>query len=267
MLGLLALLWCVYLSDCFVRLPQGAWILRAGARNRVVGAAAPDLPLFGDRVALSWTSFLPWRRAQIFSGTAPDVAEATRRLAEIDRHTRWLHVLCGVLFVWIMGGLTILVATDRLLSVLLPWAAGGAASIVAAFIASVVSYTRIHGKRPPIEVWLTLALSPVSLMRAPVSVSVDAASSLHPLAAAAVLCTDAEFLRIARLWYFDSHDLRAAIDGLVRSRGLADRLLAGPAAWEPGVAQFCPRCHGTYTAGARQCPDCGDVALHPLHSH
>ena len=264
MLVLLALLWCVYLSDCFVRLQRDSWMFRPGMRKPFRGVSEPDLQLAGGSLEIAWTPLLPWQLAFAVSGAETSLTPARRRLDGMQRHVRWMKIASGVLFVWVMGVLSLLVLSDRLLSVLLPWTIVAALSHAGAFTVFLFGYKRTHGRRPPFETWLTLALSPVSLMRAPVVTSLAALGECHPLTAAALLCPDEEFLRIARLWHFDAAELRSKIERLARDRGLADRLDAPPESYEAGVSHYCPRCHNTYRAAARECTDCSDVSLRPL---
>ena len=264
MLVLLALLWCVYLSDCFVRLSRDSWMFRAGARKPFLGSSEPDLQLVGGSFEICWTPFLPWQTAYAVAGDELGLNAARRRFDAVQRHCRWLKIASGVLFVWVMGIVTVLILTDRLLSVLLPWAVVGAIAHVTTFGLFLMAYKRTHGVRPPLETWLTLVLSPVSLMRAPVVTCFGAVRDLHPVVAAGVLCADEEFLRIARLWHFDAPPLRSKIDQIARSRDLERHLAAAPDSWEPDVSHYCPRCHGTYRAAANRCTDCEDVALKPL---
>jgi len=261
---LIALLWCIYLWDCFVRLPPGSWSLRAGARKPVRAFPEPDLQLFGGSLGLTWTPVLPWLRAYSFHGDDLRLSVAERRLRLIEGHTRWLNIAAGVLFVWIMGVFTVLILTARLESVMLAWAIPAAGAWIVTFTLFVRSYRRVHEAAPPVELWLPLALSPISLMRAPTVVRFPAARDLHPVAAAAVLCDAAEFVRIARLCYFDNVDQRSRIQQIARSRQLADRLTAAPDEYEPGVSRFCPRCHSTYTSAATRCSDCEDIPLKRL---
>jgi hypothetical protein len=269
MLGLLALLWCLYLSDCFVRQRPGLWTFRAGLLRPVRGFTEADLSLFGESVELAWTPLIPWQRAFAFSGEdrsghSLNVGAAERRLDAVRIHTRWLKVASGLLFVWVMLLLTLLIVSDWLLPVLMPWAAVAVALCIATFVIFLRAYRRTHGRRPSFEVWLTLALSPISLMRSPFVVLLSAASSIHPVAAAGALCQDDEFLRIARLWHFDNPELRVKIEETARTRGLHLRLTACPKDWEAGVTQFCPRCHATYRAGVSECVDCARVELRAL---
>jgi hypothetical protein len=264
MFALVALLWCVHVWDGFVRLPRGCWTLRAGALKPVRGFAGPDLQLVGERLELAWTPALPWLRAYCVSGSDLRLHVSRRRLEAIDLHTRWLNVAAGVLFAWVMGVFALLVLTDRLSSLFLVWVVPAILVWITTFALFVIAYRRVHGVRPPVEVWLTVALSPISLMRAPAVVRFFAARDLHPVAAAAVLCDDAEFVRIARLFYFDFADLRLKIENIARTRDLGDRLRAAPAEHEPGVSHFCPRCHSTYRAAATRCEDCEGVPLQPL---
>lgn len=261
---LVALLWCVYLSDCFVRQQQGHWTIRADLRGRFRASGAADLQLLGNTIGLVWTPLLPWHAAYSAAGPEMSVKAARRRLAAIARDSRWSIVASGALFVWVMVVLPLLVLADVFLPVAFPWITTGVTVWIAALAQFFTSYRRVHDRRPPFEAWLTMTLSPISLMRAPCAIGFPAALPLHPVTAAAVLCEDAEFLRVARLWWFDDAEVRPALERIARDRGLLERLTAAPEAWDAGAARFCPRCHETYTSAASRCSDCDGMDLEPL---
>lgn len=264
MLVLLTLLWCIYVSECLVRQRPGEWLFRARAFGPRRASADPDAQLLGGRIGLSWTGLAPSAPAFLVKGDQLDLAQARARYEEVRAASRWLRVATSALFVWIMGGLTVLILTGRLLQALIPYAIAGAVLWLAAFSAFVVAFRRLHGRGPALEAWLTVALSPVSLMRAHHTVCVSTLDTLHPLAAAALLLDDPEFVAVARLWHFDHGDLRRQIESIARTRKLEEQLSAPPTMWEAGVARYCPRCHETYTAAAECCADCVEVRLQLL---
>jgi hypothetical protein len=266
MTALVVLLWCVYVSDCLVRQQRGHWTLRRGLRGRMRVFAGPDIQLLGERIGFAWTPVLPWRAAYWFAGADHSLKTARRRLDAINQHLRWLKVACGALFVWVMVLLPTLIVSGWLLPVLYRWIAIGAALWLLALIQFFRAHKRIRQTAPPFEMWLMMTLSPLSLMRAPLAISLPAAADLHPLAATSVLCDDTEFLRMARLWYFDLVADRPVVERIVAERGLAGRLLSGPDAWDDGLSQFCPRCHATYLDAATGCHDCHGITLKPLAS-
>lgn len=266
MTGLVVLLWCIYLSDCFVRQQRGHLTIRAGFRKRMHAVGGPDVELLGERMGFAWTPLLPWRPAYSCGGRDANVKTARRWFDALSRHIRWLNVACAALFVWLLVLLPALVVSGRLLPVLFRWAAVGVVLWILAFALFVRAYRRIRQSSPPFEMWLMMALSPLSLIRAPQAVAFSAVPDLHPVAAAAVLCDESEFLRIARLWYFDNISDQRAITSIVAERGLAGRLLSGPPSWDEGLSQFCPRCHATYLDAATGCRDCHGMTLQPLAS-
>ena len=266
MLVLLALLWCIYLSECLVRQRPGEWVLSARAIGGWRAIAEPDLQLLGGRFGLCWTTIFPWRLAFTLTGGELDTRKARAAIANVQQSTYWLRLSSAALFVWLLGGLTLLVLTDRLLSVLLPYAVVAALLWVLTFAMFVRAFRRVHRQGPAAEVWVTAALSPVALIRVPHIVSLTAIKDLHPVAAAAILAEDAEFLRLARLWHFDAPQLRPAIERAARGRALHEQLTAPPVC-EPGLTRFCPRCHETYTVAAERCADCEEVQLQLVPDH
>ena len=265
MIGLLALLWCIYLSECLVRQRPGELVLSARAIKGWRAIAEPEIQLLGGTVGFSWTAVLPWRLAFTLSGDELDIRKARDLVGGVKESTRWLRIASGTLFLWVLGGLTVLVITDRLLSVLLPYTVMALLLWALTLVAFLRAFRGVHGHRPPLEIWVTAALSPVALIRAPHIVCLSAIKSLHPVAASAILADDAEFLRVGRLWHFDAPALRPAIERAAKTRALQDQLTAPPATSEH-AARFCPRCHETYTAAAERCADCTEVPLQLLPS-
>lgn len=230
------------------------------------GIAGPDIQLLGERIGFAWTPLLPWYAAYSCAGDVLSVEVCRRRIDEVNQRLRWLKMASVASFAWVMVVLPALIVSGRLLPVLLRWAAVGVVLWVWTFTLFFRAYRGIHCSIPPFEMCLTMALSPLSLMRAPLAVSFSALSEYHPLAAAAVLCDDVEFLRIARVWYFDDPDLRGRAEQVVAKRALSHRLLSGPDAWDDGLTQFCPRCHATYLPAAAACSDCAGVPLRSLRA-
>jgi hypothetical protein len=256
MIALVAILWALYVSECFTRWKAGEWVFRRRLSGEVRAIDAADFTLLGDRVSFAWTSLLPWDVCLVFSGEDLDREAFRQRLYALHRGTRWLRVSAATLGIVLLVVAPLLVVTGRLM----PWLTIVLCALAAAWfstcVAFVVTYRRLYGGRPPIEIWLVLALSPIDLIRAPFVVSLRALSGTHPVVAADALCGDAEFLRVARLWHFDARGLRPAIEALAQARDLGEALAAGPADSEPGVSLFCPRCHATFTPVAERCADC-----------
>ena len=258
---LIAVLWTVYLSERYVRWRPGDWVFRRTMRRTVCGVASPDVTFMAERFAFVWTSAWPADVALRCRGDGMDAAAFSASLTDIRHQTRWLRASAASLFVALLVAFPALVLSDRLLPLLLVFAAAVLLTWGNTLLAFFRTYRRVHGERPPVETWLTHALSPVSLISAPSVVMLDTLRDSHPVAAARVLCGDQEFLRIARLWHFDAPARRADIERLAADRGLLTELLAPPRVTEPGVSCFCPRCHATYVTGALTCADCAGIAL------
>jgi hypothetical protein len=267
MTALVAILWTIYLSECFVRVRENDWVFRRGAGRRFRGALEPDAQFLDGRLTFSWTALLPWSAAYVVSGEELDTSSlktAEARLELAKRGRRRLTAAATALFVLLLIAFPALALT-RTLAPALPYLATSLAlAWIATFTLFVASYRKVHGRPPALDTWMTQLLSPISLIRAPFVVSQRALADVHPVAAASVLCDDDEFLRIARAWHYDAADSRAAIERIVSARKLRDALTAPPASPDASAAAFCPRCHATYYAELRECRDCTDVPLHPL---
>ena len=264
MLALVGILWVVYASECFVRWQRGDWVFRPRGMRAMEGVNGPDITFLDGRVAFVRTPWLPGRLSHVFSGDAFDRRGCRARLGRVRRESARLRVFSTALFAAVMVLFPILVLSERL-----RWSLPGFVPALAIAWAGTLwtffrAYSRIFGARPPLETWLVLALSPVSLIRAPEVVSIRASRGTHPVVGADLLCGDEEFLRIARLWHFDAPELRPAIEKLAHTRGLRARLTAPPPVTESGVALFCSRCHATFRGTASNCADCENVVLTPL---
>ena len=254
---LVAVLWAVYLSECFVRWKPGDWVFRRTLTGAIRGINRPDVTFWNERFAFVWTSPWPGHLALRCSGTNTDADTCRVRVRDAHVHTRWLRASAFALWLLLLVVFPVLVLSERFL-LSLPWLVP---AVIVVWTSTLVSFFRT---RPSLELGLTNSLSPVSLIAAPVAISIDRCSTTHPVIAAHVLCDTDEFVRIARLWHFDAESLRPQIDQLARERGVA--LLAPPADVEPGVSQYCARCHATFTDAARFCADCIFVELTPLNS-
>lgn len=261
---LIAVLWTVYLSERFVRWKAGDWVFRRTMLRAVCGVASPDVTFMAERFAFVWTSAWPSDVPLRCRGEQMDSAAFSARLNDVRRQTRWLRASAAALFFALLVAFPALILTERLLPLLSVLAATVLFTWGNTLVAFFLTYRRVHGRLPALEIWLTHALSPVSLVSSPTAVMLDVLGDSHPVAAAHVLCGDREFVRIARLWHFDAPAARPDIERLAADRGLLVELLAPPRVMEPGVSRYCPRCHSTYVSGATQCADCVGIALSAL---
>jgi len=266
MTALVAILWTIYLSECFARVRAGDWIFRRGAFGGYRGISEPDAQFLDGRLAFAWAALLPWSVVYIVAGSRLDASFAKTRLAQIARRRRFVVAGASSLFFLVLVIFPALALTNTIAPAV-PYLAG---AVVLAWVATLTAffstYRAIHGTRPPVETWLTHALSPLSLIRAPHVLSIRTIDEAHPVAAAAALCADEEFLRIARLWHYDAPETRERIERFATARRLGLALVEPPRTSEPGAAVFCPRCHATYLAQRDECRDCDDVQLLPLPS-
>lgn len=257
--SLLVVLWAVYLSECLAGARQGEWVFKGRGRGAMRGTAEADLLLGGKRFAR--LPFAPWHRTFRCGGTALDVAAAAEWIRLAEEAVRPLRIAASVLFVALLPVLSLLVWTDRTAPLFVPW---GALTLAAWGVSGWLfrrAYRRVHGRRPPVEVAVAELLSPIALARGALAVCWSAPVPAHPLAVAAVLCDDSEFLRTARIFRFDEPGSRQAIDELVAGRRLTAALRQGPEPEHPILTRYCPRCYATYKAEATRCADCVEVSL------
>jgi len=264
MVSLVVVLWALYLSECFVRWRPGDWIYRPTLSGDLRGRAAPDVSFLDGRFCLVWTSLVPGSLVYRFSGSDVDRRTSQLRLHRVRQRSRLLRVSSTALFLVIMLVVPALIWTERIVP-LLPALAVTLGLVWAVTLWSYLStHKKAYGSAPAMESWLVLALSPISLMRAPVLISLEASPATHPAIAANLLCDTSEFLRVARLWHFDVPELRADLERLAARRGHPNALTSAPVEYEAGVSLFCRRCHATYATGAAGCVDCEGVGLTPL---
>jgi hypothetical protein len=264
MSGLVAALWVIYASECLVRWRPGAWIFRPRLDGRWTATSEPDITFLNGRFAFVWTTILPWRTALVFTGDSFDRDVTAARLLQIQTHCHVLRFASTALFATVMVVFAALVITETFAPAALVLVCAGVVAWVSTLTAFFAAHRRLHGRSPELESWLVAAVSPLTLMRSHQIMASSAAASAHPVTAASLICDNAEFLRVARVWHVDRPDLQPLITSLVSHRGLLDALLAPPHVIEPGDRRFCHRCHATYQEGAAHCADCDDVALTPL---
>src|SRR5512134_1679489 len=162
MLGLVAVLWAVYLSECLVRWKPGDWIFRRTLSGGVRGVNAPDVTFWNERFALVWVS--PWPALDVFrfSGEHLDSRACRARLDLHARRTRWLRASARTLFLLLLVLLPTLALAERVLPWILPLAAAVLLAWLSALVAFGRAYRSVHGRSPAPEMWLMNALSPVS---------------------------------------------------------------------------------------------------------
>lgn len=266
MTALVAILWTIYLSECFARVRRDDWIFRRGAFGGYRGISEPDAQFLDGGLAFAWTALLPWSAVYLVAGSKLDASFAKTRLALIARRRRFVVAGASSLFFLVLVIFPALALTNTIAPAV-PYLGGAVAlAWVVTLKAFFSTYRAIHGTRPPVETWLTHALSPLSLIRAPHVLAIRTIADAHPVAAAAELCADDEFLRIARLWHFDAPETRERIERIATARRLGRSLIDPPGTGGAGATVFCPRCHAVYFAQRDECRDCADVQLLPLPS-
>ena len=267
---MLIVLWCVYLTDCIARVERQAsphleeWWFRGSRPGRMRATSTPDAEFLNGKFACVWLPVWPWHVAFAAAGDDLDLDGARTRLDALRQLTHHLLWAVSTLFVLLLVILPLLVATDRLLGTLRLWGPLTLIAWAAALVAFVRAHRRVHARGVPWESMLMVGLSPLSLIRARVVVLQRALHGLHPMAAAGLLCDDDEFVRVARLWWYDAPERREAIARIARTRSLEARITEPPVPGEPHLTKYCPRCQATYASFAEHCRDCPQVPLSGL---
>lgn len=269
---MLIVLWCVYLTDCIARVErrashQAEWWFRGSGPGRMRATSQPDADFLDGKFACVWLPPWPWQVAFAAAGADPaldDLDRARTRLNALRQHTNHLLWAVSTLFVLLLVVLPLLVWTDRFVGTLHVWGPLTVAAWAAALVLFIRAHRSVHARGVPLELMLTVGLSPLSLIRARVVVLQRALHGLHPMTAAGLLCDDDEFVRVARLWWYDAPDQREAVAGIARARSLEARLTEPPTPGEPHLTKYCPRCQATYATFAEHCRDCRSVPLAAL---
>lgn len=267
---MLIVLWCVYLTDCIASVDRKAspqqreWWFRGSRPGRMRATSSPDAEFLDGKFACVWLPLWPWHVAFAAAGEDLDLDRARTHLDALRHSTRHsLWAVCA-LFILLLVVLPLLVMTDRLLGSLHLWGPVTAIAWAAALITFIRVHRRVHARGVPLELMLTVGLSPLSLIRGRVVILQRALHGLHPITAAGLLCDDDEFVRVAKLWWYDAPERREAITRIARTRSLEARLTAQPAPGEPHLTKYCPRCQATYATFAEHCRDCPHVPLSRL---
>ena len=265
MTELLVLLWCVYFADCFVRVDAREWTFRGWGLGACRGFRGPELALAGGRLQFVRYPLWPGAVGLGAAGECLDLQAARQRVADAQRHVKWLQSAAAGLFGTLLPTLSWLVWTGRFYPMAWVWAATAASALSATWVLYIRAHRALHGRAPAAGVWVPLAFSPVSVIRTPFLVGRAVCADLPPIAVAGAVCGDDEFLRVARLCHYDEAACRSGIERIVADRGLTARFDERPSA-DPNVfGWFCPRCHEVYRKSASTCVDCLGVPLLSLN--
>jgi len=152
------------------------------------------------------------------------------------------------------------------------------ALVVTTSIALALEFRRLHrelfskAEDTRFKATLTIALSPISAIRACDTLGRDLVANYHPVAVAATICSDAEFgalageqLRQGKFSAFASQWYQKKLEGLIEQvilqKGLQPERLLAPSAQMSGCIVYCPRCFAQYVAERSTCADCGYEGL------
>ena len=203
--GFIVVVWAVYLIDLFVAAVPRAWTFR-GRRGAMRASFVPDVELTGG-LALMRLPFAPWEAAFVALGADLD-REASARADAVFAEARPLGIastaLAAVLLVG-LPGVRVGWMTPK------AWVIVAVAAWITTIVVFVRAWRRVHARRVPLETWIATLASPVGASRSVYALYWRALAPLHPVIAAAAVCDDAEFLRVARLWRYDHPDTEAEV--------------------------------------------------------
>jgi hypothetical protein len=196
-----------------------------------------------------------------------------RYLKVFRRRSLWLKIATNLQFFFLFFLLPVAIGTfvPRIL-----WLA--IFMVVATSISIAVEFWSLHrelltkSKDTRFKATLTIALSPISAIRACDALCRDLVVNYHPVAVAGAICSDAEFetlageqLRRSKFSVFASQwyhkKLEDLIEQVIRQKGLQPDQLLVPAIQTSGCILYCPRCLAQYLTKRAECADCGYEAL------
>jgi len=275
----------LYLTECVTLVPGGSagfrrallrgwseaapWDLFGGVRWALL--VGNPLPPMGFTMACRPVEGKPFTLdARTFKTAAEELAAASRPLL----------IACNLLWAYLFIGLpAAFVATSLILT--WPYLLAGlfALTVLCAFL-----YARAHREldpnlgSAPFQHVATIALVPMTAIRAVDLLTKELGAGLHPLAAAQALLPREAFIGYARRFHFDAlhrdpaakavpspwfdESRREAIEAFLAANGAApDALLLAPVKTDDSSKTYCPRCHAQFTVAEGTCRDCGGIAL------
>jgi hypothetical protein len=194
---------------------------------------------------------------------------AARHVKVFHRRSFWLRLVSNMqfFFLFLFLPLAITVFAPRVL-----WVA-----IIAVVLTSItiamefwILHKELLGKAADtrFKSILTIALSPISAIRACDVIGRDLLGNYHPVAVASAICQPEHFETLAgeqlraikfggssSQWY--QKKMQGFIEQIVRQKGLQPEQLLIPPVQASGCIVYCPRCFAQYVTERTECADCG----------
>ena len=270
LLSLLVVAWVVYLSDTAWWVGPESLVLtgRASGEFRVRGG--PRYTVRQDRGFVFTKAMPPFpasfelRDAAGGQKASPErIRQLATAAAKAARPLAWMGAALWAFTFAIAPASIVLVGLHRAWLPVVAGLFGGAFAIVVAFARAwpVVYPASPRGWRSDAA---PMFLAPLGAIRASDKLTRRALQDFEPIAVVGALASDEEFVRVARLWYFEDGDreasrragIRAEVDALVDSRGLRQAFHAAPPRVSPAMEGYCPRCRTQLMRTGGCCPDC-----------
>lgn len=279
LLSLLAVAWIVYISDAAWWVGHGTLVLTGRAPGAFRVRAGPQYAVRQDSGFLFTGTIPPFSSS--FELTAP--GEGEKAALEHIRQTAAVAMTAAAPLRWLgasLWGFTFVIAPASIVLVglyraWLPVVAGLFGSALVIVVVFARAWRAVHPASP--RGWTSdavpMLLAPLGAIRAADKLTRRALQRFNGIAVAGALATDEEFIRLARLWYFErgereqpeiERDIRAEVDRLLAARALTDAFHAPPPPEFPGVEGYCPRCRTQLMRAGGWCPDCVTVPIQPL---
>jgi hypothetical protein len=274
LLPLLVVLACVYVSDALWWTGERSLILTGRRPGEFRAHCGPTLPVRGGRGFFVSTLAPPFAYSfELDLDDGPDrkadratvertTQQVLRLAAPLRRLGEGLWIFLFILVPLIVTTLGLSGTWMPLLAILLIW-----------LVAIVVTYRRAwRTLHDGASGWksdaMLMILSPPGAIRAADRLTRRALRPLGAMRVASVVADRDEWLRLARLHYFEeaavSQAARGEIEAILRPDGI--RALAMPPPQSPGMLGFCPRCHEQVLRESGECPDCLGIPIRAFAS-
>lgn len=278
LLSLLVVAWVVYVSDTAWWVGPESLVLTGRASGEFRVRAGPRYTVRQDRGFIFTKTMPPFppsfelRNAGGGQKASPErIRQVATAAAKGARPLAWMGAALWAFTFAIAPASIVLVGLHRAWLPVVAGLFGGAFAIVVAFARA---WRAVYPASP--RGWrsdaVPMFLAPLGAIRASDKLTRRALQDFEPIAVVGALASDEEFVRVARLWYFEDGDretsrregIRAAVEALIAARGLTQAFHAAPPRESPGMEGYCPRCRTQLMRTAGCCPDCLTVAILPL---
>ena len=265
-LGLVFVAWLVYVSDAVWWIKPDRIVLYGQKNGELLAQLGPELVLRGTSGVFIPRLIPPFH----YHFEVDATSEGTRRMKEREivaasdlaaAAAKRLNQFGTILWAYCFVAAPVLLVTFGLRRVWIPLVLGlflGAIAIVSGFARA---WRQLHRTDP--TGWkneaVPMILSPLAAICAGDTLTRSVFGSVNGLAVVRALARRDDFLRIARLYYYDS-GRNPALHALL-ARELEEALRIPPERAGIEMEGYCPRCHTQLARPTGKCPECLDISI------